>query len=464
MVHIHWILANFLTILGFLLALLFLVQILREQRRTPSSVMAWLLAIFLVPYIGVPLYIIFGGRKMQRMTMKKPNLFTPPQGVSGAHAEQADQVSRLVSSGFPRRERNHVTMLPTGEDAFQTLIREIEQAQQSIYITTFIFGNDVTGQAILKALSRKAHEGVEVCLLLDALGSWNISRHFLSAFHAAGGKYAFFMPMLHLPFRGRANLRNHRKIVVIDRTLAIVGGMNLAQEYMGAIGHAQRWHDLSIAVKGPIVSDLDTVFRSDWTFAAKEDLIVRPEQLIVTECDDPVALQVVPSGPDVAGDPLYDTIVTALFSAQQRIWIVTPYFIPDDVLVKALCIAARRHVDVRIVIPLVSNHRLADSIRQSYLRQIQEAGAKICQLTPGMMHGKVILIDDSLGIIGSMNMDMRSFFLDYEIALFIDSKQAIPLLDRWVRDVMEHCVIGVREVSGTVEFFEGIGRLFAPLL
>lgn len=156
--------------------------------------------------------------------------------------------------------------------------------------------------------------------------------------------------------------------------------------------------------------------------------------------------------------------MTSLFSAQQRIWIVTPYFIPDDVLVKALCIAARRHVDVRIVIPLVSNHRIADIIRQSYVRQIQEAGAKIFQLTPGMMHGKVILIDDSLGIIGSMNMDMRSFFLDYEIALFIDSKQTIPLLDRWVRDVMAHCTIGVGKVSGIVEFFEGIGRLFAPLL
>ncbi len=464
MVHIHWIFVNFLTILGFLLALLFLVQILREQRRSPSSVMAWLLAIFLVPYIGVPLYIIFGGRKMQRMTEKKPDLFTTPQDISGAHGERPEPVSRLVSSGFPRRESNHFTMLPTGEDAFQTLIREIEQAQQSIYITTFIFGNDVTGQAILKALTRKAQAGIEVCLLLDALGSWNISGRFLAAFKAAGGKYAFFMPMIHVPFRGRANLRNHRKIVLIDRTMAIVGGMNLAQEYMGAISHAQRWHDLSIMVKGPIVADLDTVFRSDWKFAAKEELSVRSEQPIATECDDPVTLQVVPSGPDVAGDPIYDTIVTTLFSAQQRIWIVTPYFIPDDVLVKALCIAARRHVDVRIVIPLVSNHRLADIIRQSYVRQIQDAGAKIFQLTPGMMHGKVILIDDSFAIIGSMNMDMRSFFLDYEIALFIDSKQAIPLLDRWVRDAMDHCTIGVKEVSGTVEFFEGIGRLFAPLL
>ena len=246
MVHIHWLLANFLTILGFLLALLFLVQILREQRRTPSSVMAWLLAIFLVPYIGVPLYIIFGGRKMQRMTEKKPDLFIRSGDISGTRAKQPEQVSRLVSSGFPRRERNHFTMLSTGEDAFQKLIQVIEHAQQSIYITTFIFGNDVTGQAILNALTRKAKDGVEVCLLLDALGSWNISGRFLATFKAAGGKYAFFMPMIHLPFRGRANLRNHRKIVLIDRTMAIVGGMNLAQEYMGAISHAKRWHDLSI--------------------------------------------------------------------------------------------------------------------------------------------------------------------------------------------------------------------------
>lgn len=297
MVHIHWILANFLTILGFVLALLFLVQILREQRRSPSSVMAWLLAIFLVPYIGVPLYIIFGGRKMQRMTEKKPSLFNHSQDISGAYDDQQKQVSRLVSSGFPRRERNHFTMLPTGEDAFRTLIQEIERAQQSIYITTFILGKDVTGQAILNALIRKVKDGVEVCLLLDALGSWNISGRFLAAFQEAGGKYAFFMPIIHLPFRGRANLRNHRKIVLIDRTMAIVGGMNLAQEYMGAVNHAQRWYDLSIMVQGPIVSDLDTVFRSDWAFAAKEALSVLPEQPIVAECDDSVALQVFRADP-----------------------------------------------------------------------------------------------------------------------------------------------------------------------
>jgi cardiolipin synthase len=233
---------------------------------------------------------------------------------------------------------------------------------------------------------------------------------------------------------------------------------------MGSVSNAKRWHDLSISVKGPIVSDLYAVFHSDWKFAAKEDLVYMPEEWTVIERDDPIALQLVPSGPDVDGDPIYDTIVTSLFAAQKRIWIVTPYFIPDEVLMKALCIAARRHVDVRIVVPLVSNHRLADIVRRSYLRQLQEAGAKIFQFTPGMVHGKVIIIDDAFGIIGSMNMDMRSFFLDYEIALFIDSKQVITQLDNWICDLIGHCESGVKAAPVTVEFFEGIGRLFAPLL
>jgi len=172
----------------------------------------------------------------------------------------------------------------------------------------------------------------------------------------------------------------------------------------------------------------------------------------------------VPSGPDVKEDPLYDTVLASIFNARKRIWVVTPYFIPDEMLTRALCIAAKRRLDVRIIVPLVSNHRMADFARRGYLRQIQEAGGRIYSFKPGMLHGKLILADDTLGIIGSMNMDARSFFLNYEAAIFIYSESVVKQLDSWVSDIMSQCKTGVKKASTVGGFIEGVVRLFAPLL
>jgi cardiolipin synthase len=278
---------------------------------------------------------------------------------------------------------------------------------------------------------------------------------------AAGGQYAFFMPMMHLPFRGRANLRNHRKIAIADGAQAMMGGMNISRDYLGPTANARRWHDLSFTIKGPVLGDLCSVFNSDWQFAAKRN-DQQPCRPVFAEAS--VKLELVPSGPDVAGDPLYESVLTALFKARRRVWIVTPYFIPDEMLLKAICIAAKRGIDVRIVVPLVSNHPLADLVRRSYLREAQESGAKICNFTPGMMHGKVILVDEALAIVGSMNMDMRSFFLNYEVALFIYSEKMVQELDGWITNILGQSVLGIKKANMALAFIEGIARLLAPRL
>jgi cardiolipin synthase len=280
---------------------------------------------------------------------------------------------------------------------------------------------------------------------------------------ANGGQCAFFMPMMHLPFRGRANLRNHRKIIIVDNATALLGGMNIAREYMGTAASTRRWHDLSFIVKGPVLADLQHVFRSDWQFAAKQK-ITKEDVPVLAGAGATTALQLVPSGPDIAGDPLYESIITALFKAQHRVWIVTPYFVPDEMLLKAICIAAKRGIDVRIVVPRVSNHRLADLVRRSYLRQMLDSGATIYNFKPGMMHGKVFLVDTTLGVVGSMNMDIRSFFLNYEVALFIFNESVIKELDCWVTDLMSQSVQGIKKANVVVEFIEGVARLLAPLL
>jgi len=453
MSRVIWLFVQILPIVGFASALLFLAHVLR-QRRSPSSTMAWLLAIVFIPYVGVPLYIMLGGRKVKRVSKHKVGLDTPAAPEADADAD-GDCV-------YPCRLGNAVSMLPSGEDAFKALMEAIESASESIDVTTYILGDDSTGKAIIDALTRRLRQGVRVRLIVDALGSRHISSAFLADFREAGGRCVFFMPMIRLPFRGRANLRNHRKIVLIDGKTAMIGGMNLAREYMGPTGERGRWHDLSLVVRGPAVADLYRVFRSDWAFAAKEDL--EPESPAPTMVDDGVPIEIVPSGPDVATDYLHDKMLTHLFSARERIWIVTPYFIPDEMLEKALCIAAARGVDVRVVVPRVSNHRLADLVRRGYLRQIQAAGGDVRLFTPGMLHAKVILIDDAPGIIGSMNMDVRSFFLNFEIALFAYSPDVVAQLARWVEGVSAPCEAGVKATAVPVELLEDVGRLLAPLL
>lgn len=466
MIKIHWFIINILPILGFLLAFLFIINIINE-RRPPSSTFAWLLAIIFIPYISVPLYIIFGGRKMKHMIRKKEKLKTNKLKINIKTDEKYKNKEILLSTYndlFPVRYNNWVKILETGEIAFNYLIMLIKNAKKSIYITTYVLGIDETGKSFLNVLIEKIKEGVEVCLLLDALGSMGISKTFLSNFKKAGGEYAFFMPMIHVPFRGRANLRNHRKSVIIDYKFAILGGMNIAQEYMGKTPYNKRWYDFSLAIKGSAVLDLYSVFYSDWKFAAKKELHLKPDDINYNYKKGHVPLHLVPSGPDMEGDVLHDTILTAIFKAKKRIWIVTPYFIPDEMLTKALCIAAERNVEVHLIIPLVSNHRLADLIRKNYLIQIQEAGIKIYNFKPGMLHAKLIIIDNMYSIIGSANMDIRSLFLNYEIALFIYSKEILKQLEKWVVEIMKECEIGIKKSSIVSGFLERIARLLAPLL
>ncbi len=456
MIKVHWIVFHILPILGFFLAVTLLVHQNRTQR-SPSSTTAWLLAILLIPYLGVPAYLLFGGRKVRRMTRTKPSL------AVGTKDTAERPVTNGVGSIFPVRSGNQVSLLPTGEKACAALFDLIEHAGKSIDIATFILGNDETGVSVVAALTRRAKQGVRVRLLLDALGSIRVSRKMLAPLLASGGQHASFMPMMHLPFRGRANLRNHRKIVIVDNGTAMLGGMNIAREYMGAGGNTRRWHDLSLIVNGPVVADLRQVFCSDWRFAAKQET-AEEDGPSHTVNGPSIALQLVPSGPDVVGDPLHDDIVTAIFKAEHRVWIATPYLVPDEMLLKAMCIAAKRGVDVRVVVPQVSNHPLADVVRRSYLRQMQDSGATICNFSPGMMHGKVILVDNALGVIGSMNMDVRSFFLNYEVALFMNDQSMVQELGNWVTDLMGQSTRGIRKANVFVEFMEGVARLLAPLL
>ncbi|HKU44972.1 MAG TPA: phospholipase D-like domain-containing protein [Polyangiales bacterium] len=461
-----WILPHVFSVLGFLLAVFLLSRILREHR-PPASTMAWLLAIVLVPYLGVPLYFLIGGRKHRRLAARKAPLYPRARSAGATATETQHAVERvLITAGVPRpTSGNSFRLLENGETSYQYIIELFQGAKRSIDVSTFILGGDETGCSVLDVLASKASQGVRVRLLLDGLFAFRTSRRALNRFTRAGGKLAVFMPLLRLPFRGPANLRNHRKIIVVDGRHAVLGGMNLAGEYMGPTQLPGRWRDLSLALSGPAVVHLHAVFRSDWEFAASHADSSKDDVLeLAPEPRGTARLQVVASGPDVVLDTYYDAMLAALFQAKQRIWVATPYFIPDESIARALLLAIRRGVDVRLVVPVRSNHWTADIAGGSYLRQIEQTGGKVCPYLPSMMHAKVTLIDDDIGVLGSANLDMRSLFLDYEISVFVYSEPEIAELTAWFQGLLQDCAGELAQPGRTRRLAEDLGRLLAPLM
>jgi cardiolipin synthase A/B len=457
--------SDILTHLGFLLALVFLANLFR-QRRSPSSTVAWLLVILWLPYVGVPLYLMLGGRKMSRLARRKEEIYHRPPGPSDGNSSSA--VGRLLASyGIPpARGGNCVELVTSGEAAYERVLRLIDEARSTIHITTYILGRDEGSKELVERLTRRASEGIAVRVLLDDVGSWRVGRRFLAPLKAAGAQVAFFMPVLHLPFRGRANLRNHRKVIVVDGRIALTGGMNLAWPYMGPPSLKGQWQDASVVVEGPAVSDLEDLFASDWKFTTGAEPAGRSHDLpyFAGGGMDSTVVQVVASGPDVAGDPLYESLLALIFSAEDRIWIVTPYFVPDEMLARALILATRRGVDVRLIVPARSNHLSADLARASYLRDLFNAGARVLLYGPVMLHAKVIVFDDHLAVIGSANMDMRSLFLNYEVALFVASPTQVAEVAAWARGLMIDTLPELPPPGLPRELAENVVRLVSPLL
>ncbi len=450
-------------LMGLGLGIVLVVHILL-QRQSPAVTLAWLLAIVFLPYVGVPLYLVLSGRKVRSATARKGWLDL--SGIEFPASEGTGPVRRLLRAyGVPGPcSNNNFELLGSGEEAYRSLTQLIGEAQNSIYIAIYAFNRDPIAEGIRDLLLKKAIEGLDVRLLLDGVGSLHTHRRFFHSLIKAGGHLAYFIPLLHRPFRGRTNLRNHRKIALFDDKCVWSGGRNIGTEYMGPSPTANRWHDLSFVLHGPAVRHYAEVFRSDWEFASDE---VLEDLVTITPCDlqskAMTAVQVVPSGPDVPHDALYDAIITAAFNAEQRLWIVSPYFVPDHALAQALEITARRGVDVRIIVPVKSNHAMADMVRGRYLRNLQQASAKIYLYLPRMMHAKILFKDDDIAMIGTANMDVRSLFLDYEIAAFFYDTGSIQAVESWINGTFRDCSQGVKEASMLRNLFEAVIHILAPM-
>jgi cardiolipin synthase len=333
----QWIVAHFLAILGYLLAIILIPRILLE-RRHPGATIAWLLAIGLIPFLGVPVYFLIGGRKIKKISEEKNWNFTRKRSAAqvpdeyGLSATSRGIAHLLMRTGsFPPARDNRITIIDDGVTAYTRLVDLLENAREFIEIATFILGRDEVGRALVDLLAQKAKQGVEVRLLLDALGCLRTRGRFVLPLKDTGGQVGVFQPLLPLRRQWSANLRNHRKIAIVDGHQAIVGGMNLTREYLGPHPYHKRWKDVSVVITGSGVEHVRTIFRQDWQYSTGE----RPETGISRSdvpCQTPneSILQVVGDGPGIPERPFYSGVLAALHQARESIWVVTPYFVPDD--------------------------------------------------------------------------------------------------------------------------------------
>jgi len=358
---------------------------------------------------------------------------------------------------------NELQLYFDGVEAYSVLMSEIENAQESIFISTYILKNDATTEVILAALTQKALEGVDVRILIDGVGSYELYFHQrpLQALRNAGGKAVFFMPILKHPLKNYINLRNHRKIYLFDKRIVLTGGMNLEEQYLGPKPMKKRWVDMMFRLEGEAVMTYLEIFFADYEYTTGlKNSVVKKESW----CSGLHRVQVVPSGPDMSSDALYEALLNAIYSAQQRVWIVTPYFVPDETVLRSLIIAKHKGIDVRLITPLVSNHWIADVGRSSYMREAEENGIDVLLYQGNMLHTKAVLVDDYAVMLGSVNIDNRSLFLNYEVVSFVYSTPIIAQMEEWIKTLMDDSISRMKKGSRQRIIMENFMRIFSPQL
>ncbi len=444
------------------LAILLTLLHMLYKRRSPLSMTAWLLLMVIAPYAFVLFYFFFGIRK-RSLHKEKSSMLLRRKDDKHLPVHPIDTLLR--NNGLPSSTHDNSFHIYTdGVKAYEALYAALDAAEHSICISTYLLKNDVVTQRLFDLLIQKSKAGVKVRILTDAFGSigmffWQTP---LKKMRAAGIEISFFMSLFTFPLHNRFNLRYHRKIYLIDNRVLLSGGMNLASEYMGPEPVNERWSDLLFKGEGPMVHDYCNIFESDWAFShhtrVKKAGAVTPVKK--GEC----VVQVIPSGADVAGDPLLEGILYGIHNASKRVWIVTPYFIPDESILQALGIALHRGVDVKLITPKESDNLIADLGRSSYIRESQELGINVALYKGPMLHAKAILFDDDALILGSVNLDVRSLLLNYEVVSVIYTKETINEAVKWMKKLMKDADADIEPADRVRRILENLMRIFVPQL
>jgi cardiolipin synthase len=425
----------------------------QRERRPPSIAIAWVLGMIALPYLVLPMYLMFGRRKLPRRTLPR----------SGARSFAGHWAQDLIESfGLPASSHAAINMHRDGRESADALFSVMSSAVSRLDICTYILGDDAFGREAMRRMIERARCGVDVRLLLDGVGAIQLPRVCFKSLELGGVETEIFSPLFARRTQGPRNLRNHRKMVIADGALLWAGGRNLAAEYFLGLGGAPAWRDLTFDLRGPVAEAAAAQFELDWVAAggkpasADATAVVGTAVAATAVAATAVAAtavaaatiattaiagtasrsaaseaQFLPSGPDQSEDTVHALLIDGCFQARDRMLAITPYFVPDVSLETAMRLAARRGVRVDLVIPASSNHRLADFARGRALRSLSQAGVNV-HLMPYMSHAKAVVFDHSLALSGSVNLDSRSLLLNYECAVVFYGRAEIDWLAQWI--------------------------------
>ena len=450
------------------------------QKRAPAATLGWILSLSLLPYVGFAIYYFLGPQRMQknrsRRLRNQAHLFVQAdiaklRKVTAAAPHTMTQLARLgnATCGIPVSTASEMNLLVGGVRAFDAIFDAIRQARHHVHLEYYIFEPDHTGTELQQLLIQKARQGVQVRLLVDALGSKRLGRRFMDALTDAGVLVArFHDTRIGRRLRPVINYRTHRKIVVCDGRVGFVGGINIADEENPRV-RGDAYHDVHLRLEGSVVRWLQLTFLEDWTYTtgeATDGLMGTLPRLMPSMEVGSYPVQVLTSGPDNPLEAIHRLYVAGIDGATTRVWLSTPYFVPSESAMMALTSASLRGVDVRLMVPQRSDSLVVSAAARSYYGELLLAGVRIYEYKSRMLHSKTLVIDDNCAFIGTANFDNRSFRLNYEVcAVVYGPALALPLAQQFETDLQSCAAVRInRRQSFLRRLGDATARLFSPLL
>ncbi|TWT31400.1 cardiolipin synthase [Blastopirellula retiformator] len=445
------------------------------KTRTSQGAIAWALTLFMFPYVAVPAYWIFGRNRFHGYVEARrsenrgvEHINSTLRGAAGEFIVTDDLPYQLKTfqnlAEFPFSRKNSIRLLINGQATFDAIFAAIESAEKYVLVQFYIMRHDELGDALQRRLIERAKAGVHVYVLYDEIGSYGLSRKYIQDLRDAGVEIVPFHTTKGRGNRFQLNFRNHRKIVVVDGQTAFVGGHNVGDEYMGRSKSFGKWRDTHVVLRGPAVQAVQRSFMEDWNWATHDLPQVEwsPEP-----ADDDQQVLVLPTGPADEYERCTLFFVQSINMAEKRVWIASPYFVPDPPVIAALQLAAIRGCDVRIMLPERPDHILVYLSAFSFIAEAAPKGVRFFRYEPGFLHQKVVLIDDHFGAVGTANLDNRSFHLNFEIMIAAADEKFAADVAAMLEDDFEHCreahADELAQQSYLFRLTVALSRLMAPI-
>ena len=465
---------------------LLIITVIFNERKTSSAIFAWIMVMAFIPVLGFVLYLVLNQnisrRKINRMTeteervtsnaLRKQiaNMDEKTYDFGSESAQKWQHLIKLnqVYGKAYYTQDNEIRLITDGNELMEELIKDIRKARESVNVEFFIIKRDKVGRRFIEVLTEKAREGVEVRLLMDALGSRYITKGVLKDYLRAGGKVGYFFKPKFIFLGLKLNYRNHRKITVIDGKVAYTGGYNIAKEYVGKKRKFGYWRDTHVRIEGGSVYDLNSRFIMDWRFTTKEKIEAVPSAALSTEKAGSKGVQIVSCGPEDPKEEVKRGFMRMITYAEKNVYVQTPYFVPDQSILESLKMASQSGVDVRVMIPCMPDHPFVYWATYYYIGELLRSGARVWIYDNGFLHAKTLVVDGEVSSMGSTNFDNRSFKLNFETNAFVfDEDFAAQMEDTFEMDMQKSHELTLSEYNKRniiIRLKEVVSRLLTDVL